>query len=394
MQGAGRRDQRVAVRPSRSGGSASPAARLLGRAAPHKIGSDWSNAGRYGGMAPGQARGTAARWRSLLPPDRPPPFFRWAKYLLLTGVVVFAASTVLVPLDSTAKPIFEGWLYDSLTVLGAIIIAGRAWCVATERLVWALLAVAIAGNAVGDVVYSLFVHDTGPFPSIAEPFYLIFYPCAYVALVLLVRARATRMAAGVAIDGVACALAMAAVAATLVFGPISAATGGSKAAVVVGLTYPVADLLLLALAVAMIVILGWRSERRVVLLAAAFAIFAVADTVYLYQNAKGSYVEGRFIDTFWPVGTLLTVYASWLPTRRLADRKLDGIGALIAPFGCTAAAVAILVTGTQVKIPDLAVALAAATLLAVTARLAITFRDVHSLAETRTQALTDELTGL
>ena len=336
----------------------------------------------------------AAQWRSLLPPERPPALFRWAKYLLLTGVLVFAGSTVLVPIDSSAKPILDGWLYDSLTVLGAIVIAGRAWCVATERLAWALLAVAIAGNAGGDIVYTLFVGDSGPFPSIAEPFYLIFYPCAYVALVLLVRARATRMAAGVAIDGVACALAMAAVAATIAFGPISAATGGSAATVAVGLAYPIADLLLLALAVAMVVILGWRTERRLLLLAGAFAVFAVADTVYLYQSAKGTYVEGRFIDAFWPVGTLLTAYASWFPTRRLADRQLDGIRALVAPFTCTVAAVAILVTGTQVKIPDLAVALAAATLLTVTARLAITFRDVIALAETRTQALTDELTGL
>src|SRR5450432_3175758 len=106
-------------------------------------------------MAPGRTQGTAARWRSLLPRDRPPALFRVAKYLLLTGVVVFAASTVLVPLDSSARPILDGWLYDSLTVLGAIVIAGRAWCVATERLAWGLLAVAIAGNAVGDVVYTL-----------------------------------------------------------------------------------------------------------------------------------------------------------------------------------------------------------------------------------------------
>ena len=47
-------------------------------------------------MAPGHLRGTAAQWRSLLPPDRPPPLFRWARYLLLTGVVVFAIEQVRV----------------------------------------------------------------------------------------------------------------------------------------------------------------------------------------------------------------------------------------------------------------------------------------------------------
>jgi len=210
-------------------------------------------------MAPGHPRGTTARWRSLLPPERPPAFFRWAKLLLLTGVLVFAASAALVPTSSSARPFLDGWLYDSLTVLGALVIAGRAWCVATERLAWALLAAAIAANAVGDVVSTLFVGNNAQFPSIADPAYLTFYPCAYIALVLLFRARATRTAAGVAIDGVACALAMAALAATLAFGPIVAATGGSVTAVAVGLAYPIADLLLLALAVAMLVILGWRS---------------------------------------------------------------------------------------------------------------------------------------
>jgi diguanylate cyclase len=351
-------------------------------------------AGRYDSVTSGSERFLPTRWRSALPPARAPRIFRNAQRLLLVGVVVFAASTVVLPTSSSARPFLDGWLYDSLTVLGAIVIAGRAWCVSTERLAWALLAGGIAANAVGDVLYSLFVGDNGPFPSIAEPFYLAFYPCTYLALVLLVRAKARRMPAGLGLDGLTCALAIAAVAAAVVFGPISAATGGSNAAVVVGLAYPLADLLLLALAVAMVVIFGWRTERRLLLLAAAFAVFAAADTVYLYQVARGTYVEGTPIDALWPVGTLLTAYASWAPARRLADRDLAGLGALAMPFICTAAAVTILVAGTRAKVPGLAVALAATTLLMVAGRLALAFRDVVALAASRTQAFTDELTGL
>src|SRR5450432_4083893 len=178
------------------------------------------------------------------------------------------------------------------------------------------------------------------------------------------------------------------------FGPISAATGGSAAAVTVGLAFPLADLLLLALAVAMLVIFGWRTQRRLLLLAAAFAVFAAADTVYLYQVARGSYVEGTYIDALWPIGTMLTAYASWSPARRLADRDLGGVGALALPFICMAAAVTILVAGTRAHVPFLAVVLAATTLLMVAARLGLAFRDVVALAESRTQAFTDELTGL
>jgi diguanylate cyclase len=334
------------------------------------------------------------RWRSALPPDTPPQVFRYAQQLLLAGVMVFAASTIAVPTTSTARLFFDAWLYDSLTVLGAIVIAGRAWCVSTERLAWALLAAGIAANAIADVLYSLFVGDNGPFPSIAEPFYLAFYPCAYIALVVLVKAKLRRVPAGLGLDGLTCALAIAAVAAAVMFGPISAATGGSAAAVTVGLAFPLADLLLLALAVAMLVIFGWRTQRRLLLLAAAFAVFAAADTVYLYQVARGSYVEGTYIDALWPIGTMLSAYASWSPARRLADRDLGGIRALALPFMCTAAAVTILVAGTRAKVPGLAVALAASTLLMVAARLAVSFRDVIALAESRTQAFTDELTGL
>jgi peptidoglycan biosynthesis protein MviN/MurJ (putative lipid II flippase) len=46
------------------------------------------------------------------------------------------------------------------------------------------------------------------------------------------------------------------------------------------------------------------------------------------------------------------------------------------------------------RISTLAVLLATGTLLAVVVRTAITFREVRSLAESRRQALTDDLTGL
>lgn len=56
-----------------------------------------------------------------------------------------------------------------------------------------------------------------------------------MALVLLLRARVRGLSMAVWVDGVAVGLALAAVCSALAFGPISAATGGSVAAVVVGL---------------------------------------------------------------------------------------------------------------------------------------------------------------
>jgi hypothetical protein len=64
----------------------------------------------------------------LLPPDRPPAFFRVAKYLLLTGVVIFAASTVLVPLNSSAKPILDGWIVSTTSASALWVRAAAQRC--------------------------------------------------------------------------------------------------------------------------------------------------------------------------------------------------------------------------------------------------------------------------
>jgi diguanylate cyclase (GGDEF)-like protein len=56
--------------------------------------------------------------------------------------------------------------------------------------------------------------------------------------------------------------------------------------------------------------------------------------------------------------------------------------------------IGVLVLGTFQRVSTLAVLLATGTLLAVVVRTALTFREVRSLAESRRQALTDDLTGL
>jgi diguanylate cyclase (GGDEF)-like protein len=332
------------------------------------------------------------RWRFVLPPEKAPFAVRSGQGIYVVGFIIFVASTVL-PAHKEYRPLFDSWLYDSLTMLGALIVAARGWSVKTERLAWSLLALGMAGSALGDLVSTL-LGPNASFPSIAEPFYLSLYPCSYAALVLLIRAKALRLPAGVWLDGLTCALALAGVAAAVAFGPILAATDGSAFAVAVGLAYPLGDLVLIAMAAAMLVLFGWHAERRLFLIGMGFMLFAAADSIYLLQVARDSYVQGTWIDGLWPAGTMLSVFASWRPTRKLAERRLDGLGALATPMGCMLAAVGILVTATRVHVPTLAVTLAALTLFTVGARLTLSFRDVISLAETRTQARTDELTGL
>ena len=258
-----------------------------------------------------------------------------------------------------------------------------------------MLGLGLFATAGGEVLSSvLYSSGDAPVPSPADPVMLSFYPLVYVSLVLLLRARLRRLPLAVWLDGLTVGLAFAASCAAVAFGPISANTGGSTAAVVVGLAYPLGDLILLFVTAAALTVLGWRTERRWLLLAGGFLLYAVVDTIYLFESASGAYEQGTWIDSLWPAAVLLVARAAWLPGRRLADRQLGNGAVLVPPLACMAAAIAVLVADHDVHLPRLAVLLAAATLVAVAARLTVAFREVSALADSRRLAVTDELTGV
>jgi len=88
----------------------------------------------------------------------------------------------------------------------------------------------------GDVIWSLESSPNGP--SLADGFYLAFYPLAYVALMSLIRNHARPHQAIVWLDGVIAGLGAAAVSAAFAFDTILRAIGGTTSTVAVNLAYP------------------------------------------------------------------------------------------------------------------------------------------------------------
>ena len=240
------------------------------------------------------------------------------------------------------------------------------------------------------MVYAAWV-PSGQMPSVADPLYLAFYPLVYAGMVMLMRDRLKRVPTAFRLDALICGLTLGALAAAIATGPIDAALQGEPAAVMVGLAYPVGDLLLLALTAGMLPILGWRAELRWGLMIAGFMAYAVADTVYLFQSTAGTYLEGTWVDAFWPIASLLIAVAGWVPSSGTAPRPKPGLAAYVPAILCGGIALAVAVMANQTRV---AVALAALTLIAVAWRFAVTFRDVSATAEAHRQAMTDELTGL
>ena len=182
-----------------------------------------------------------------------------------------------------------------------------------------------------------------PYPSLGDALYLGFYPAALVALALLGRDVVGRFAPSVWLDGLIGALGVAAVGGALVFPVVLAQTGGPASTVLTNLAYPLGDALLLALVFGVVGLSGWRPGRSWMLLAIGLVLFAVFDTIYLYQTANGTYVENTVVDIGWPTALVVLALAAWLPPGRAQAARLEGWTLLAVPMTVGLAGLGVLV---------------------------------------------------
>jgi two-component system, cell cycle response regulator len=320
--------------------------------------------------------------------------------LLCAALLALTAAYGIEALLGVHGPVdafFDSWIYNGLLVLASLACLARGVAVKAERLPWLLLGIALALWTTGDLYYYFAFSGAAdvPIPSMSDPFYLAFYPVSYVALALLLRRRMQDFRGNLWLDGVIASLAVAALGAAVVFDEVLSSTGGSALVIATNLAYPLADVLLLALVVATFALTGWRFDATWAFVAVGFAVFALADSAYLYETAAGTYSEGGVLDVGWPLALVLIACSAWQPIRRLAGVRDEGWQALTLPTFFAAVGLSLLVYDHFVRINTLAMVLASATIAAVIVRAVLTFRErVQLLAASREEALTDALTGL
>ncbi|MEA2124886.1 MAG: hypothetical protein QOI80_1668, partial [Solirubrobacteraceae bacterium] len=310
--------------------------------------------------------------------------------------VLYLAYLAGLPVGA-ADGLFSRWLGMAVELGAAGACVCRAIFVREERKIWALVALSVTLWALGDLYWriALFDLDVAPVPSLADVGWLAFYLPAYAAIVLLVRARVASVRATLWVDGVIGGLAVASVAAAIVFDAVVGSVGGKPAVVATGLAYPICDMLLMALVMGGLHMSRGRLDRTWLWLGAGFATFAVSDSVYLVQTARETYTPGGVLDAGWSVALVLVAFAAWRPAARIEGEEREGWATIVTPIGFALVAIAVEVYDHFQRVNVLALILATACLVAVLARLVLTFaQNLRVLTVSREEATTDVLTGL
>jgi two-component system sensor histidine kinase/response regulator len=310
-------------------------------------------------------------------------------------VVALVVSLIVRPIGSYVTPV-DGWGVDALELtMGALCVARYfegSWRASTSvvRVFPLVIGVACISWGVGSVVLTM--ESLGgappPVPSTADAFHFLFFPLCFIAFALLIRRGNQGSLVQTSLDGLVAAFAAAAFSATFVVAEVIRVTGGSSLAVATHLVYPLADVLLLALAVGGLAVLPRAFRPFFALVCVALASNAIgAGFNLLHPASRFGYVSNG---AAWPVSLTLLAVAVWLipsdveypGTDRSAGFALPAFGALVG--------MAILLTASFGTVGKPAIALATMTLLVAGVRLGLTVREAHAMRTARFRSLIDK----
>ena len=324
-------------------------------------------------------------------------FARWWLGLLGLLLVGMVAHAVLHIGGHGADALFVKWIYNIVLLGSAGSCLARGLAIRRERAAWLILGLSLLLWSAGNIYFTivLFNAKTVPIPSLSDVAWLGFYPGAYLALGLLLRARVRDFRSSLWLDGVIGALTVGAVGVALILRPVLAATGGKTLSVSVALAYPMLDLTLVALVVGVLGIVGWKPGRTWIFIAGGMAVFGLADAFYAYQSAAGTYHPGSIFDMGWPTAIFILGLAAWQRPGVQRAAALDSRVMLLMPVAFAVVSLGVLFYGSGHHIELTARVLAGAALGVVFVRMAMSFRENASmLTVSRSEALTDALTGL
>jgi diguanylate cyclase (GGDEF)-like protein len=244
---------------------------------------------------------------------------------LFVGIVVVNLGAIFLIRSEATRAVFMNFssIVFNLLATIALYMAARRSRVVSRRLyfAWGILALAQLSFSLGDIAWAVLELKLGisPFPSIADVFYLLFYPVFFTGILILPELRLERLNYPKVVLDVSIIL----VAATVgywnfLLGPVVAAGAGQPLLNrIITLAYPVGDLVLIFATLKLLYLQSEADDRMpLVFLIFSIVLMVLTDSIYGYQTLSTQYASGNLLDLGWIVSYFLIgmagVWQAWM----------------------------------------------------------------------------------
>ena len=247
-------------------------------------------------------------------------------YIALIIVFCFILFTILIRNDSNLKMFFGDLfpiLIDFLVVLALFYATIRSEYYGKRvQIAWMFITLAFSFYTIGDILYAILelgIHQR-PFPSVADVFYLIFYPLFAVGIYYLTRFSFTLIEKlKIFIDMGIISFTVGLIFWIFLIIPTLISQQNSFSHII-SVIYIIGDFLLF------FVLLRWIYSEfdeyyvPILFLSMGILFMIVTDSIYAFQTLQGTYLSGGFLDTGWIISFVFVGLAAFL---QATDEKID-----------------------------------------------------------------------
>jgi diguanylate cyclase (GGDEF)-like protein len=373
-----------------------------------------------GSSSPPSAANPALRSAAGARAERAAPHVAWWLYLALAALLTAGYGLAHLTGPSWMKGGLVFTLIGGSSVV-ALILGARRNSRHSRRGGWAPLYLLAAGQGLfvaSDVLaynYERLFGTAMPFPSVADPFHLAFYPFLVVGMLALIHERGEKRDRSGLIDALIVTLALATLLWVYLIAPYAHDHALALLGRVTAIAYPSMDILVLAV-VARVAAGSHRREPAFALLLCGAVVMLLTDGAYGWKLLDGGHTTGGILDTGWGIYYVLLGTAALHPSMRQLstpgpDAQARLTRARLALLACASLTAPLLIVLREAMRESLdlyvLVGSSAAMFALVLARMAGIFRHNEELArqmvalteeraqaELEHQAFHDTLTGL
>ncbi len=294
----------------------------------------------------------------------------------------------------------DGALYVVAVTMPAVAMIITARHSPEQRRTWLFMAGGVVANSLADIVYATYDQRQHPVqnPGVSDAFYLVSYASFVAAVLLFTRARDARPRASQRLDGFIAATALASLVYFVGVTPLTA-HGGGTLHVVVDLTYPLLDLVMLILLATSLAPRRYRPTWSSGLLLGGVAWLLVGDVLHVNQIASNNGHVVTFTDFTFVLGIWMMGLAASVQDRRTTSRQPRHTEATLSvaaiPVLSGIIAIGVIAASWAWNRPPEVGALALAALAMIMVRMWLALREERRLVLSSSHdARTDALTGL